>query len=96
MNRSLVLIFCIVTAVLAACRQTDLGEGGSKVSGSAGPAGAKDAAKELVTCSEPIATISLAERPNSYISAKTTRAAASWRCSMRSRCCVILQAWRVA
>jgi hypothetical protein len=66
MNRSLVLIFCIVTAALAACRQTDLGEGGSKVSGSAGPAGAKDAAKELVTCSEPIATISLAESPNGY------------------------------
>ena len=64
MNRSLVLIFCLVTAVLAACRQTDLGEGGSKVSGSAGPAGDQHAAKELLTCSEPIATISLAESPN--------------------------------
>ena len=53
-------------ALMAGCRQTDLGEGGSKVSGSAGPAGAKDAAKELVTCSEPIATIALAESPNGY------------------------------
>ena len=52
--------------LMAGCRQTDLGEGGSKVSGSAGPAGAKDAAKELVTCDAPIATIALAESPNGY------------------------------
>jgi curli biogenesis system outer membrane secretion channel CsgG len=63
--------FAIVLAMfsvlaLASCRQTDLGEGGSKVSGSAGPAGAKDAATELVTCSEPIGTISLAESPHGY------------------------------
>ncbi len=62
---------CFVTVVLASflvvsCRQTDLGEGGSKVSGSAGPAGAKDAAKELVICAEPIGTISLAESPHGY------------------------------
>jgi curli biogenesis system outer membrane secretion channel CsgG len=63
--------FAIASALIAAlalssCRQTDLGEGGSKVSGSAGPAGAKDAATELVTCSEPIGTISLAESPHGY------------------------------
>jgi hypothetical protein len=66
MNRLFVLIFCLIVSLLSACRQTDLGEGGSKVSGSAGPAGAKDAAKELVSCEKPIATISLAESPNGY------------------------------
>ena len=55
MNRALVLILTTVALLLASCRQTDLGEGGSKVSGSAGPAGARDAAKELVTCEQPIA-----------------------------------------
>jgi hypothetical protein len=61
------IVFLIIAALtLTSCRQTDLGEGGSKVSGSAGPAGAKDAAKELITCAEPIATISLAESPNGY------------------------------
>ncbi len=61
-----IVFLLIATLALASCRQTDLGEGGSKVSGSAGPAGAKDAAKELITCNEPIATISLAESPNGY------------------------------
>jgi hypothetical protein len=63
-KQTVFLLFAI--AILSGCRQTDLGEGGSKVSGSAGPAGAKDAAKELITCAEPIATISLAESPNGY------------------------------
>ena len=66
MNRVFVLFLLAILAILSACRQTDLGEGGSKVSGSAGPAGAKDAAKELVTCDVPIATIALAESPNGY------------------------------
>lgn len=66
MNRLFVLILFVMTVLLASCRQTDLGEGGSKVSGSAGPAGPKDAAKELVTCEQPIATLALAENPNGY------------------------------
>lgn len=66
MTRAIVLILFTAITLLAACRQTDLGEGGSKVSGSAGPAGAKDAAKELATCDTPIATIALAESPNGY------------------------------
>ncbi|TAG49028.1 MAG: curli production assembly/transport component CsgG [Betaproteobacteria bacterium] len=65
MSKQTVFLF-FALAILSGCRQTDLGEGGSKVSGSAGPAGAKDAAKELVTCAEPIAIISLAESPNGY------------------------------
>lgn len=66
MNRAFVLFLLAILAILSSCRQTDLGEGGSKVSGSAGPAGARDAAKELTKCSEPIATIALAESPNGY------------------------------
>ncbi|TAG03912.1 MAG: curli production assembly/transport component CsgG [Betaproteobacteria bacterium] len=65
MSKQTVFLF-FALAILSGCRQTDLGEGGSKVSGSAGPAGAKDAAKELLTCAEPIAIISLAESPNGY------------------------------
>jgi curli biogenesis system outer membrane secretion channel CsgG len=64
MSKFFLLFVCVLS--LASCRQTDLGEGGSKVSGSAGPAGPKDAARELVTCAEPIGTISLAESPNGY------------------------------
>lgn len=41
-------------------------EGGSKVSGSAGPGGAKSAASELVTCDTPIATIALAPSLSGY------------------------------
>lgn len=63
---SRIVLIALLTVCLSSCRQTDLGEGGSKVSGSAGPAGAKDAAKELVTCAEPIATLALAENPNGY------------------------------
>ena len=66
MTRAIVLILSVALTLLAACRQTDLGEGGSKVSGSSGLAGASDAAKERVTCSEPIATVALAESPNGY------------------------------
>ena len=66
MTRAVVLILSAALTLLAACRQTDLGEGGSKVSGSGGGAGAKSAANELVTCDTAIATIALAESPNGY------------------------------
>jgi hypothetical protein len=65
-HKSIIALALIAISLVAGCRQTDLGEGGSKVSGSAGPAGAKDAAKELATCAEPVATIALAESPNGY------------------------------
>ncbi len=60
------LLLLASALILAACRQTELGEGGSKVSGSAGPAGAVGAAPELVSCPEPIATIALSESPHGY------------------------------
>jgi curli biogenesis system outer membrane secretion channel CsgG len=54
--------------VLAACgkQSTQLGEGGSVVGGSAGPAGAQDTARELQRCDAPVATLALAENPNGY------------------------------
>ena len=51
---------CVAIAALAsglaACGQkkTELGEGGSVVTGSAGPAGAQNAAHELVKCEAPV------------------------------------------
>ena len=53
---------------LAACgeKKTELGQGGSVVTGSAGPQGAQNAAKELVRCETPVATLALAENPNGY------------------------------
>lgn len=61
---------CAAAAVLAfaGCGQkkTELGEGGSVVSGSAGPAGAQNASHELVKCDAPVATMALVENPNGY------------------------------
>lgn len=54
---------------LTACgeKKTELGEGGSVVKGSAGPDGAQNAARELVRCDAPVATLALAENPNGYV-----------------------------
>lgn len=46
---------------------TELGKGGSVVTGSAGTAGAKDAAKELLTCDAPVAVVSLVENKGGYV-----------------------------
>ena len=54
---------------LAACsqKQTELGEGGSEISGSAGPRGANREAKSLEKCDAPIATVALVENPRGYV-----------------------------
>ncbi len=54
--------------LVAGCGQkkTELGEGGSVVTGSAGPAGAHNAAHELMKCDAPVATMALVENPNGY------------------------------
>lgn len=59
----------LLAAGLTACGEpkTELGQGGSKVSGSAGPAGAQGQARELVTCDQPVATLALAENPDGYM-----------------------------
>ncbi len=71
LNSKLALLSLACVASLAACGKheagTDLGKGGSIVSGSAGPAGAKNAAKELLTCDAPIAVVSLVENKGGYI-----------------------------
>lgn len=46
--------------------KTELGQGGSVVTGSAGPKGAQGADSGLVTCGSPVATLALAENPNGY------------------------------
>ena len=44
---------------LAGCgeKKTELGQGGSVVTGSAGPQGAQNAARELVRCDAPVACL---------------------------------------
>jgi hypothetical protein len=66
--RTLALGCMLLAATLSGCgeKKTELGEGGSVVSGSAGPGGAKGAARELVRCEAPVATLALAENPHGY------------------------------
>lgn len=54
---------------LAGCgeKKIELGQGGSVVTGSAGPQGAQGAAAELVRCDAPVATVALAENPHGYV-----------------------------
>ncbi len=59
--------------VVVACgeKKTELGEGGSEVSGSAGPAGAQNAHASLERCETPIATVALLENPRGYVMPST-------------------------
>lgn len=60
---------CLITVLaLSACgeKKTELGQGSSEVTGSAGPAGAKGASKSLTQCSAPVATLAMVENPNGY------------------------------
>lgn len=54
---------------LAGCGKqgVELGQGGSVVTGSAGPQGAASAAKQLQTCEAPVAVVSLAENQHGYV-----------------------------
>ncbi len=60
-----------LSALLVGCPKSennaDLGKGGSVVTGSGGAAGNKNAAKELVQCTEPIAVVSLVENTAGYV-----------------------------
>ena len=58
----------VAALAVAGCgeKKTELGEGGSVVSGSGGPAGAQGADKSLTRCDAPVATLALAENPNGY------------------------------
>ena len=61
-------VLLAVVLALSGCgeKKTELGQGGSVVTGSAGPQGAQNAAKELVRCDAPVATVALAENPHGY------------------------------
>lgn len=63
----------VVALALAGCgkSKTDLGDGGAIVTGSAGPAGAHHAARELERCDAPVATLALVENPNGYVYASS-------------------------
>ena len=66
---ALACAFVAATAgLVAGCgkKKTELGEGGSVVTGSAGPAGAHNASHELQKCDAPVATMALVENPNGY------------------------------
>lgn len=65
-GRRCAMFLGLASTLLVACGQADLGQGSSVVTGSAGPAGAQDAAKALQQCDQPIATIALAESPYGY------------------------------
>ena len=67
-SAGLCLGMALATLLLPGCgeKKTELGQGGSVVSGSAGPAGAQEADKSLTTCAQPVATLALAENPNGY------------------------------
>ena len=59
-------VVVILLALLISCRQSEKGQGGSEVSGSGGSAGASNAAKDLLRCAAPIATVALVEDPAGY------------------------------
>ena len=65
---SLALGLSVAAAGLTGCGKqgVELGQGGSVVSGSGGPQGAKNAAKELQKCDSPIAVVALAENQGGY------------------------------
>ena len=68
-TRAITWLAVALVAALAACgeKKTELGQGGSVVTGSAGPQGAQNAARELLRCDAPVATLALAENPNGYV-----------------------------
>lgn len=71
-TRALLVPTLLVAVSLTACKDktpqssTELGKGGSVVSGSAGPKGAQGADSSLVKCDAPVATLALAENPDGY------------------------------
>ncbi len=58
---------------LDAGRQVATGQGGSVVSGSAGPAGSQSQAGQLVRCTQPVAMVAVNENPRGYAYASSGR-----------------------
>lgn len=67
-NAHLGILVLLAAGLLVGCgeKKTELGQGGSVVTGSAGPEGAQGQAKELLRCDAPVATLALAENPGGY------------------------------
>jgi curli biogenesis system outer membrane secretion channel CsgG len=63
------LLIGALCLALAACGKqgVELGQGGAVVTGSAGPAGAHNAAPQMATCTQPVAVVSLVENRGGYI-----------------------------
>lgn len=71
-QRQPILATTVVVAALVALagcgkQGVELGQGGSIVTGSAGPQGAANAAKELLTCDAPVAVVALVENQRGYV-----------------------------
>jgi curli biogenesis system outer membrane secretion channel CsgG len=60
-------LLLVAVVSVSACRQVDTGEGGSIVTGSAGPKGNVGENKSLAKCDAPIATVAVMESPRGYI-----------------------------
>jgi curli biogenesis system outer membrane secretion channel CsgG len=78
------LLLTVAAIVLSGCLDkqapkgsVELGQGGSVVSGSAGPLGAQGAHASLTTCEKPVATLALAENPDGYTVSSQYRLPAS-------------------
>jgi len=71
--RGCALVLTAMAAFMSGCdnktpqSSTELGKGGSVISGSAGPKGAQGADASLVKCDSPVATLALAENPDGYV-----------------------------
>ncbi len=59
-------LLCSISLVGCGKQGVELGQGGSVVTGSGGPKGAQNQAKQLQTCDAPIAVVSLVENQRGY------------------------------
>lgn len=67
--RPLTLLPIAAALLLAGCGKqgVEMGQGGSVVTGSGGPQGAANAAKELLRCDSPVAVVALVENRGGYV-----------------------------
>jgi curli biogenesis system outer membrane secretion channel CsgG len=67
MNGQWGILILVALIALSGCRQVDTGEGGSIVTGAAGPSGATGANRSLARCEAPVATVAVVESPRGYV-----------------------------
>ena len=68
-QRAALLLVALLALGLAGCGKqgVEMGQGGSVVSGSGGPQGAQNEAKELLHCDAPVAVVSLVDNQTGYV-----------------------------